>query len=205
MLVHLVRHGPPVIDSSNPAATWPLDPEQIGEVDRLCDSGVLPRDGADWFTSTEPKARQTADRLYDGTVHALEDLREAERPVGWFERREFVAMVVRSLEHPDVPAYDDWETTQAVRVRTLRTLGGAISREVAKTGACEIVLVGHGTAWTVLVASVTDTPPDLAAWQAMTMPDHCTLELTLERDDDGATPRRSAGKVVTPWGSWRTS
>jgi hypothetical protein len=34
-----------------------------------------------------------------------------------------------------------------------------------------LVLVGHGTAWTVLVAELTGAEPDLARWRAMAMPD----------------------------------
>lgn len=35
----------------------------------------------------------------------------------------------------------------------------------------DVVLVGHGTAWTVLVAALTGRPPDLDAWAALRMPD----------------------------------
>ena len=35
----------------------------------------------------------------------------------------------------------------------------------------DLVLVGHGTAWTVLVASLTGERPDLDRWAAMAMPD----------------------------------
>ena len=35
----------------------------------------------------------------------------------------------------------------------------------------DVVLVGHGTAWTVAAAALTGTEPDLERWQALAMPD----------------------------------
>jgi broad specificity phosphatase PhoE len=39
----------------------------------------------------------------------------------------------------------------------------------------DVVLVGHGTAWTVLVAELTGRPPDLARWESLAMPDLITV------------------------------
>lgn len=38
------------------------------------------------------------------------------------------------------------------------------------------MLVGHGTAWTLLAAVLTGTDPDLEKWQALTMPDVVVVE-----------------------------
>ena len=35
----------------------------------------------------------------------------------------------------------------------------------------EVVLVGHGTAWTLAVAALTGAAPDLERWRTMAMPD----------------------------------
>jgi len=35
----------------------------------------------------------------------------------------------------------------------------------------DVVLVGHGTAWTVLVSALTRRPPDLDRWRTLAMPD----------------------------------
>ena len=48
---------------------------------------------------------------------------------------------------------------------------GAVRALVADHPGTDVVLVGHGTAWTVLVASLTGEPPDLDRWAAMAMPD----------------------------------
>ncbi len=206
MLVHLVRHGPPVIDPELPASSWLLDPGQLAEVDRLGEAGVLPGSGALWFASTEPKAASTAERLHPiGAVTAMDALREAGRPEGLFAREEFVATVARSLEEPDVSARDGWETTASVRARIVDALQGNILRQCKEKGAADVVMVGHGTAWTVLVAALTGEPPDLVAWRAMAMPDHITLELVAEPRSDVAAADPLTGRVVRPWGSWRWS
>ena len=41
----------------------------------------------------------------------------------------------------------------------------------------DLVLVGHGTAWTVLVAALTGAEPDLERWAALRMPDLWTLDV----------------------------
>jgi hypothetical protein len=48
-------------------------------------------------------------------------------------------------------------------------------------------MVGHGKAWTLLVASLTDTKPDIEQWRALLMPDHCVLD---------------GGAIVAASGSW---
>ena len=39
------------------------------------------------------------------------------------------------------------------------------------------MLVGHGTAWTLLVSELSGTAPDLEAWAMLRMPDVWTLTL----------------------------
>ena len=205
MLLHLVRHGPPAIDPTVAASAWPLDPTQLASVDRLRDSAALPSQGVLWFSSTERKAIQTATRLYDGDVVAHDALREATRPAGWSDRAVFVDDVTRSLLNPDEPGRPGWETSTDVRTRLLGLVQGEISREVVVHGADQVVLVGHGTAWTILVAALTGDPPDVAAWQAMAMPDHCVLDVHWGRDEDAANPQPVLATVVRPWGRWQDS
>ena len=53
----------------------------------------------------------------------------------------------------------------------------------------DVVLVGHGSAWTSVVAEITGRSPDLDAWQRLTMPDLCSLDL-------------SSRSVAGAWGTW---
>jgi len=41
----------------------------------------------------------------------------------------------------------------------------------------DVVLAGHGTAWTLLVSELTGTAPDLEAWAMLRMSDVWTLTL----------------------------
>ena len=40
-----------------------------------------------------------------------------------------------------------------------------------------LVLVGHGTAWTLALAALTGAEPDLDRWAALRMPDVWTVEV----------------------------
>ena len=55
-MLHLVRHGRPLVDPATPPHTWPLDPAGLAAVDALRASGRLSADAA-WFSSPEAKAR----------------------------------------------------------------------------------------------------------------------------------------------------
>jgi len=46
-------------------------------------------------------------------------------------------------------------------------------------GPGDVVLVGHGTAWTLLVAELTGEPPDLERWRSLGMPDVITVPTRL--------------------------
>jgi len=163
-----VRHGRPRIDPDQPPATLPLDPEGVPDIERLRSSERLP-DRARWFSSPEPKALGTARCLTDTDVTVVEDLREHERAVTpWFEdRAEFAALVARAFAEPDRSCSPGWEPLAATRERVLH----AVRRILAEVPDDPVVLVGHGTAWTMLVSELTAEPPDLDAWAALAMPD----------------------------------
>lgn len=162
MALFLVRHGRPAIDRTRPASEWELDPASFDEVWALRDR--LPA-GAAWYSSPEPKARQTAGLLTDGEVGVVDGLREHVRPAGWLD--DFDAVVRRAFEEPSLPAYDGWEPLAACRDRVTTAAHGILSAHEGD----DVVLVGHGTAWTVLVAELTGSAPDLARWRALAMPD----------------------------------
>ncbi len=108
-MLHLVRHGRPLVDPATPPHTWPLDPSGLAAVDALRASGRLPADAA-WFSSPEAKARATAARLTDRPVTVVDDLAEHRRGVHWFDSGEAFAAAVRSaFDRPDEPAVPEWE------------------------------------------------------------------------------------------------
>ena len=184
MALHLVRHGPPLVDPSIPRAEWRLAPEAPDAIGALRSAGVLPA-GAAWFVSPEPTAIQTADLLGPDSYEVVEDLREQERAGGWVE--DFDTAVIRALRDPALPAVLGWEPAADTQERVVAAVRKITVRAMLR-GHDDVVLVGHGTAWTLLVAALTDAPPDTSAWQAMGLPDVCVI--------DGA-------EVASPWAAWR--
>lgn len=162
MALYLVRHGRPLIDRETPAATWELDPTGYDDVWALRER--LPARAA-WFCSPEPKATETAQLLTDGPVGILDDLRELVRPAGWID--DFAGVVRRGFERPDVAAVAGWESAAACRAR----VGAAVRPVLASHAGEDVVLVGHATAWTLLVGELTGEPPDADRWGRLALPD----------------------------------
>jgi broad specificity phosphatase PhoE len=169
-MLYLVRHGRPLVDRSRPAREWELDPAAYDDVWALRSSGRLP-DRAQWFCSPEPKAVATAQLLTDGEVGVVDGLREHVRDsTEWLD--DFEDAVRRAVAVPDAVAVPGWEPIAVCRERVV----GAAEGIVAAHGDGDIVLVGHGTAWTVLAAVLTGTEPDLDRWRALQMPDLITID-----------------------------
>jgi broad specificity phosphatase PhoE len=173
-MLHLVRHGRPLIERARPAHEWELDPAYAEDVRAL--RARLPQHAA-WFSSPEPKALATARLLTDEPVEVVEDLREHERrTTDWVE--DFGAVVRRAFEHPEVPAYDGWEPLVVTRERVVTAVEGILDQHPGH----DVVLVGHGTAWTLLRSELSGEPPDLDWWTDLSMPDVASL-VGVGRDD----------------------
>ena len=171
MALFLVRHGRPAPRPGVPAHEWELDPAGFDDVWALRESGRLPA-LATWFCSPEPKATATAQLLTETEVGVVEGLREHIRTSA--DRVEdFAGAVTRAFAEPDVSAYDGWEPLAACRDRVVRAVRGILAVHAGE----DVVLVGHGTAWTVLVAELTVTPPDLERWRSLAMPDLIVLDV----------------------------
>lgn len=183
--VHLVRHGRVVPDPARPAAEWTLHPDAGPELAALGNSGLLPAH-ARWFSSPEPKAFATARALTRTAIGFVDGLREMTRPAQpWLASDAWSALVRRSVDEPDVPAAPGWECAAATSQRVV----GAVRRILDSCPDDDVVLVGHGTAWTLVVAALTGQPADLDAWERLRTPDHCALEVT-----DGTS------RIVSGWG-----
>ncbi|MGI8954785.1 MAG: histidine phosphatase family protein [Nocardioidaceae bacterium] len=170
--LHLVRHGEPIVNSRRPPADWALAPSAPAAVRRWAISHPLPQDAA-WFTSPERRALETAQLLHSAPFTVVDDLREAGR--SWIDTG-FDAAVARAFACVDEPAREGWESGRQVMDR----VRAAVDTILARTGG-DVVLVGHGTAWTLLVSAWTKAPPDLAAWRALKMPGVWTLRMPEQR------------------------
>lgn len=165
MTLFLVRHGRPLITPGVPAHAWELDPEGYDAVWALRESGRLPQRAA-WFSSPEPKATGTAQLLTDGQVGIVDGLREHVRDsTDWIE--DFEGTVRRAFAEPELAAYAGWEPLAACRARVT----DAVRPLLAAYAGEDVVLIGHGTAWTVLAAELTDSAPDLERWARLGLPD----------------------------------
>ena len=192
MILHLVRHGRPAIESTQPAKLWRLRHDAVDDIHLLREAGVLPPREAMWFSSPEPKAVETAALLHPRAAQMIEGLREAERGPGWLGAGDFVSAVRRSFATEEVPAAAAWEPVVETRRRVVEAAASAIAQARRAEDGTDVVLVGHGTAWTLLVADLTCSPPDLARWEQMTMPDHCSVD-------------PEAGTILSAWGQWRAA
>ncbi|MBO0844140.1 MAG: histidine phosphatase family protein [Nocardioides sp.] len=182
MNLSLVRHGRPLVDRARPAHEWPLDPAYADDVRAL--RTRLPGHAA-WYSSPEPKAIATARLLTDEPVEVVADLREHERhSTDWIA--DFEEVVRRAFEHPDFPAYDGWEPLAHTRRRVVQ----AVDRIRDAHQSRDVVLVGHGTAWTLLRAALAGGPPDLDAWAGLAMPDLFVCGTS-------GTPGQGAGDMLT--------
>ena len=165
MTLFLVRHGPSLRDPAHAPSAWELDPAGFDAVWALRESGRLPAAAA-WFCSPEPKAVATAQLLTETEVGIVDDLGEHRRETtDWIE--DFPAVVAEAFAHPDTPAYDGWEPLSACRDRVVP----AVRRILDVHAGEDVVLVGHGTAWTLTFAGLTHAAPDLERWAALAMPD----------------------------------
>lgn len=176
----LVRHGRPAIDPAVAPQRWQLAADAVEEVRSLAPVGDP---DAAWFSSPEPKALATATLLAPGDVEVVADLREAERPASWMDdAEEFRAVVRRSFQHAGAPGLPGWEPLASCRTRVAAAVRGLLNPSRPT------VLVGHGTAWTLLVAELTGQAADIDAWAAMPMPAVAALDVA---GDGGATLLRT--------------
>jgi broad specificity phosphatase PhoE len=177
-VLYLVRHGRPSIDRARPAHEWELDPAYAEDVRAL--RPRLPLHAA-WFSSPEPKALATALLLTDEPVEVVDDLREHERHnMDWIE--DFEPIVRRAFAEPEVPAYAGWEPLANTRRRAVTAVEGILDQHPGH----DVVLVGHGTAWTLVRSALTGEPPDLDWWTRLAMPD--VAYLADEGRDDMLNP-----------------
>jgi broad specificity phosphatase PhoE len=189
----LVRHGLSAPEPDRPPDSWGLDPAGLADVDALAASGRIPTDPV-WYSSPEPKALATAHLLAHacgsgadrattpgarahecscGVVTVVPELAEHRRGVHWFDDpAAFRAAVGRAFDEPGARAVPEWEPLAATRDRLLP----AVRRILDSHPDADVVLAGHGTAWTLLVSELTGAPPDLAAWAALRMPDLWIVE-----------------------------
>ncbi len=184
MLLHLVRHARPLVDPRAPPREWQLDPSGLAEIGALRAALPASTSRAAWFSSDERKALVTAQHLTDSPVQPVPELREAVRRSFVDDQAAFADAVSRGLRDPSAAALPGWEPLEQTRQRVHDTVAAIVTQCPG-----DVVLVGHGTAWTLLTSSLVDEPLPMNL-PAMSMPDLLVLDL------DNQT-------VASGWGDWR--
>lgn len=196
--LHLIRHARPVVDAAVSASAWQLAVDDAPFV-TLAASPGFPRSGW-WVSSSEPKAVDTARRLRtvlglaSDVVQQTPALREMQRPARWVEPAAFDQLVQTSVQSPAEPAAAGWEPATSVLDRVCAEVVRQCE-ESGRDGFGDVVLVGHGTAWSLLVAAILDRPVDIVAWRRMRMPDWCVLDVAV-------TAGVLTGSLLAGWGAW---
>ena len=112
------------------------------------------------------------------TLHLVRHARSlpdpARPPETWgLDPADFRDAVRRAFADPRAEAVPEWEPLEALHDR----LVPAVRQLLAGHPEEDVVLVGHGTAWTLLAAELDGSKPDLDAWARLRMPDVWTLTL----------------------------
>jgi len=124
-----------------------------------------------WFSSPEPKALRTARLLEGRDVPAVRDLSEHERQTAGLVP-DFGRAIAEAFVTPDAEVRPGWEPMARTQARVVAAAGRIIEDNPGR----DVVLVGHGTAWTLLAAALTGSAPDLERWRALSMPDVITVD-----------------------------
>lgn len=180
-----VRHAMAVQEESVHPTAWRLDARGRAEADALANRLEIASSIGVLVTSTEPKARETAEaigRHWHAAIVADERLREASRPwVGPGYR----AVVHRYLRG-QLPA--GWEPHDEVAAR----VGAAVDDATSGAGGRPVVVVSHGLALALHLGQVLGDGFDRESfWSSLAFPDAWVL------DGDGTLQRPAVGTPAT--------
>jgi broad specificity phosphatase PhoE len=159
----LVRHSLPELVPSVPSEEWRLSEEGRRRCGTLAER-LAPHEPAVLLSSTEPKARETAELIAPALgldVQLSDGVREsARRTVGWLGRDELDRGIRALFERPDEVVYGE------------ESAAAALSRfEAAVDGLGEpAVVVTHGTVLSLYVAARTGRDP-YELWRSLELPD----------------------------------
>ena len=159
----LVRHSLPAVDPARPAEEWRLSEEGRRRCEPLA-ARVAAHGPTAIVSSTEPKARETAELL--GAELGLEmreyaALREtARRTVPWLEREELRTAIRTLFERPDEVVFGEESASDAL---------GRFSAAVDGLAEATVV-VSHGTVISLYAAARTGRDA-FELWSGLELPD----------------------------------
>jgi len=175
----LVRHALSAVDPDVDSRKWGIADGADGDCLRLADA--LPARPAVVYASAERKAVDTAEAVaarVGAELRTDERFGEVRRPYVDGDYRT-VALAYLRADH------DGWEPRTEVMARFSRALDDALA-----TTSGDVLVVDHGLAMSLYVASVTDVDV-VSFWSGLTFPDAWSLDpasRTAERLFDGGRP-----------------
>ena len=184
MVLTLLRHAQPEIDTTQPYALWGLSDSGRQQARRMAREPLW-RDIVRIFTSPELKAHETAQIIAGPnniTVTVVEELHEVVRPTGrWLD--DYPAAVAAWFAAPD-EATHGWEPPAAARRRMRACIEQLHEWELEP-----FAVAGGGLSLSLYLASVTGADP-AAIWPRITLPDLALIDT-------------GTGALLQPFGRWQ--
>lgn len=170
----LIRHSAPMVDTHQPAHTWPLNPEGVRRCVSLAET-LRPHTPTRIITSTERKAQQTGQIIADMLglpLNMADGFQEHDRTqVTGLDTATFKAQVIRLLTHPDQLVFGQ-ETGTQVQQRFTQAIQNTLRQYPTDT----LAIVTHGTALTLFLS--THNPINaITFWKTLDLPCFFLLDL----------------------------
>ncbi|MHA2141074.1 MAG: histidine phosphatase family protein [Candidatus Thorarchaeota archaeon] len=159
-----MKHGKTAIDRNFPVHDWPLTEEGLRQVEALVSSGIF--DSVDSiFSSTEPKAMQTAQPFADRLgidIVSFPELRELDRAKGGFLSKAKYQQSVKEIlnRHAVVTG---WE----LRENALSRFQSGIMKIMSKDDFDQALLISHGLVLSMHFADLLGVDDVFSRWQKM--------------------------------------
>jgi broad specificity phosphatase PhoE len=170
----LVRHSLPEIQENIPAREWNLSEAGRTRAEKLAKRLKPYRLGA-LVSSTEPKARQTAEIIGEGlglTYVTANDLHEHDRSNSpFYKKNEFQSLVRNFFREPDILIFGN-ETANQARDRFRRAVDLTLQSYTGRNTA----IVSHGTVISLFVSSLIGLDA-FKFWRELGLPSLVVLNL----------------------------
>lgn len=176
-MLYLIRHAKTKVEPGRPPSQWDLDPEGLPKLHQMAaahDWNAIPH----WYSSTEPKAVQTARALTEHPVTQRGNLGEVRR--GYTEHYESAVRLF--LDRPELPPAPGWETAQQAQTRIVQALTEVQQQHPGRS----VAVVSHGLVLMLYLSHLRrQDQVDLAEWRTVGFPDLAVID---------------GGRVVQPFG-----
>lgn len=187
-LLYLVRHALTRRDPDRHMSEWELAPAGAADLARLAALPVWAGPGRRLVSSSESKARLTAEAIRAAhglpAVEAFDELRET-RKAGWVGDHHDQVMA-DLFARPEEPALPGWETAVEAGTRFAR----CVERVLGDSPGQDLVLVAHATVISIYLAALLGQDRvRFEDWRSIGFPDYAVVDV-------------AARRIVQPFGAW---